>query len=91
MNGRPRDWAGRPEKEVRVYDLLDRLEVSYQRVDHEAAMTMEVCVPIGKDLLKEEAIDCHPCVNTSSLRLRTADLMQPLLPAMEHTSRRVTL
>ena len=26
----------------------------------------------------------HPCINTSSLRVKTADLIEKLLPAMEH-------
>ena len=43
MNGRPENEAGRLEKEIRVYDLLDSLGVDYQRVDHEAAMTMDAC------------------------------------------------
>ena len=41
--GRPADTSGRLEKEVRVYDLLDELGIEYQRVDHEAANTMEAC------------------------------------------------
>ena len=41
--GRPEDLTGRLEKEIRVYDLLDRLGIPYERVDHEAAMTMEAC------------------------------------------------
>ena len=174
VQGRPEDCAGRLEKEVRVYDLLDSLGVSYQRIDHEAAMTMEACaaidevldaticknlllcnrqctafyllmIPGGKafktsalskqigssrlsfaapeymerflditpgslsvlglmndkenhvellideDVLKGEYIGCHPCINTSSLRLRTEDLMEQILPAMGHTPRMVTL
>ncbi len=174
VQGRPEDCAGRLEKEVRVYDLLDSLGVSYQRIDHEAAMTMEACaaidevldaticknlllcnrqctafyllmIPGGKafktsalskqigssrlsfaapeymerflditpgslsvlglmndkenhvellideDVLKGEYIGCHPCINTSSLRLRTEDLMERILPAMGHTPRMVTL
>ncbi len=30
-------------KEMRSYDLLDSIGVSYERVDHDAAMTMEQC------------------------------------------------
>ena len=41
--GRPADTAGRLEKEIRVYDFLDKLGVIYDRVDHEALMTMEAC------------------------------------------------
>ena len=39
--GRPADTSGRQEKEIRVYDFLDKLGVIYDRVDHEALMTME--------------------------------------------------
>jgi Ala-tRNA(Pro) deacylase len=165
MEGRPADCSGRLEKEIRSYDLLDRLGVRYQRIDHEAAMTMEACVEIDKaldaticknlllcnrqcttfyllmlpgeknfrtsvlskeigssrlsfadakymeefldlkpvsvsilglmndknhrvkavideDVLKEEMFGCHPCVNTSSLRMKTSDLIHVILPAM---------
>lgn len=34
VKGRPADTADRLEKEIRVYDLLDKLNVSYERVDH---------------------------------------------------------
>lgn len=40
---------------------------------------------IDEDLLKEEYFGCHPCINTSSLRIATADLTAKLLPAMRHT------
>ena len=172
--GRPANCADRLEKEVRVYDLLDNLGVNYQRIDHEAAMTMEACVAIDEvmgatmcknlllcnrqctafyllllpgdkpfktsilskqigssrlsfasgeymerflditpgslsvlglmndheqqvqllideDVLKGEYIGCHPCINTSSLRLRTADLMEKIIPAMSHEPRIVNL
>ena len=39
---------------------------------------------IDRDLLKQESIGMHPCINTSSLRIKTADLMEKLLPAMGH-------
>ena len=173
-NGRPADLSGRLLKEVRSYDLLDSLGVEYQRIDHEAAMTMEACVEIDKvldaticknlllcnrqctdfyllmipgsktfktsvlskqigssrlsfadaqymeqflditpgsvsvlglmndhdnrvqllideDVLKGEFFGCHPCINTSSLRLRTADLMEKIIPAMHHEPRIVCL
>ena len=168
VQGRPADCSARLAKEVRVYDLLDRLGISYQRIDHEAAMTMEACAAvdevleaticknlmlcnrqktdfylllmpgdksfktkdlsaqigssrlsfaepefmeeflditpgslsvlglmndtghrvrllIDRDVLGGEFIGCHPCINTSSLRLRTADLMEKIIPAMGHT------
>ena len=40
VNGRPANCAGRLEKEIRCYDLLDSLGIDYRRIDHEAAMTM---------------------------------------------------
>ena len=172
--GRPEDCSGRLAKEVRCYDLLDRLDISYQRIDHEAAMTMEACeaidrvldavicknlllcnrqcttffllmIPgnkvfktsvlsrqigssrlsfadpeymekylditpgsvsvlglmndtenavqllIDEDVLKGEFFGCHPCINTSSLRIRTADLTEKILPAVHHEPRLVTL
>ena len=174
VNGRPADCAGRLPKEIRCYDLLDRLGVSYQRIDHEAAMTMEACEEIARvldavicknlllcnrqktsfyllmlpgekhfktsvlskeigssrlsfasaedmeellditpgsvsvlglmndhehrvellmdaDVVKGEYFGCHPCINTSSLRLKMSDLLDVILPAMEHTPRMVTL
>ena len=174
VKGRPETNEGRLEKEIRCYDLLDKLGVEYQRIDHEAAMTMEACVEIDKvldaticknlllcnrqntafyllmipgdkvfktsvlskeigssrlsfakpeymleylditpgsvsvlglmndhdhhvellvdaDVLKGEYFGCHPCINTSSLRIKTADLMEKIIPAMDHPARIVTL
>ena len=174
INGRPETNAGRLDKEIRCYDLLDRLGVAYQRIDHEAAMTMEACVEIDKaldaticknlllcnrqctafyllmlpgekhfktsvfskqigssrlsfaapeymekylditpgsvsvlglmndhenhveliideDILKGEYFGCHPCINTSSLRLKTEDLMEKIIPAMHHVPRIVAI
>ena len=167
VNGRPTDTQGRLNKEIRVYDFLDSLGVVYQRIDHEAAMTMEACEEIDRtleaticknlllcnrqetqfyllmlpgdkvfktknlsaqigssrlsfakaeymekylditpgslsvlglmndkdrmvrllideDVLTGEYIGCHPCINTSSLRIRTKDLIEKIIPAMEH-------
>ena len=172
--GRPATNEGRLEKEIRCYDLLDRLGVDFQRLDHEAAMTMEACVEIDKvldaticknlllcnrqctafyllmipgdkvfktsvlskeigssrlsfakpeymleylditpgsvsvlglmndhdhhvellmdeDVLKGEYFGCHPCINTSSLRIKTSDLMEKIIPAMDHPARIVSL
>ena len=174
VEGRPADCTGRLAKEVRVYDLLDKLEVAYQRIDHEAAMTMEACAEIDRvldaticknlllcnrqctsfyllmmpgeksfktsvfskqigssrlsfadpcymeeylditpgslsvmglmndhdhhvqllvdeDVLKGEYIGFHPCINTSSLRLKTRDLVEKIIPAMDHSFRLVTI
>ena len=39
---------------------------------------------IDEDVLQDEYIGCHPCVCTSSLKIRTADLMEKFLPATGH-------
>ena len=174
QHGRPADTAGRPEKELRAYDLLDRLGVSYDRVDHEPAMTMEICQEIDKvlqavicknlflcnrqetsfyllmipdtkvfhtkdlssqigsarlsfakaeymeqflditpgsvsvlglmndtehrvqllideDVLSSEFVGCHPCINTSSIKFRTSDLVEKVIPAMGHPFVKVKL
>ena len=39
---------------------------------------------VDRDLLNEETFGCHPCQNTSSLRFRTAELFERILPAMHH-------
>jgi Ala-tRNA(Pro) deacylase len=172
--GRPADCAGRLAKEVRTYDLLDALGISYFRTDHAPADTMEHCreidaclgVTICKNLFlcnrqrtswyllampgdkpfhtrelsgqlgiarlsfappedmerllditpgsvsvmglandRENAVrllldadlrgstwfGCHPCINTSSLKLRTADLLDVFLPAVHHAPTEVHL
>lgn len=45
----------------------------------------QVRLLVDKDLLEEEYLGCHPCINTSSLRLRTQDVFGPVLQAMGHT------
>ena len=55
--------------------------------DHEN----KVQLLIDEDVLKGEYFGCHPCINTSSLRLRTKDLMERILPAIKHQARLVTL
>ena len=167
ISGRPQDCSGRLDREIRTYDLLDSLGISYQRTDHEAADTMEECnkidavlgvvicknlfqcnkqatkfyllmmpgdkvfktkevshqigssrlsfaspedmvkhlglepgsvsimglmndlddsvqLLIDEDVLKDEYLGCHPCVNTSSLKIRTLDIIEKFLPAVKH-------
>ena len=42
----------------------------------------QVRLLIDKPLLEQEFIGCHPCVNTSVVKIRTADLLEKLLPAL---------
>ena len=37
---------------------------------------------IDKPLLEQETIGCHPCVNTSVVKIRTADVLEKLLPSL---------
>lgn len=39
---------------------------------------------IDEDVLKGEYIGCHPCINTSSLKFKTKDLLEVIIPAMKH-------
>ena len=176
QKGRPENTDNRLNKEIRVYDFLDKLGIQYQRIDHEAAMTMEACEEIDRalgdntticknlflcnrqetdfylllmpgdkpfktkdlsaqihsarlsfakpeymekylditpesvsvlglmndsekkvqllideDVMKEPYFGCHPCINTSSLKFTTEDLMQKIIPALEHEPVTVTL
>lgn len=174
FKGRPQDLSGRLEREVRVYDFLDSLEIEYIRTDHEPAQTMEDCNKIDKildvlicknlflcnrqktvfylllmpgdkpfktkelssqinsarlsfatedkmlefldiepgsvsimglmndkennvrllvdeDVLKGEFIGCHPCVNTSSIKLKTSDVFDKFLKAVNHNYTTVVL
>ena len=167
MQGRPADETGRLEKEIKVYDLLDRLGIEYERTDHEEANTMEACneidkaldvvmcknlflcnrqetqfyllmmpgekpfktkdiskqigsarlsfgkadfmeeyldirpgevsvmglmndtekhvqLLIDKPILESEFVGCHPCVNTSSMKMKTKDVLEKFLPAVGH-------
>ena len=49
-SGRPQNAEERLPKERCVYDFLDRLGVTYGRIDHAPAMTMEVCAEIDRVL-----------------------------------------
>lgn len=165
--GRPAEIQGRQEKEICVYDLLDRLQIEYFRVDHEPVMTIAACeevdqtlgiqicknlflcnrqktkfyllvlpgekslqtkqlscqIPtsrlsfasgedmekylnvspgsatimglifdpenrvqllVDEELLAQPWYGCHPCVNTSSIRLRTEDVFGKYLEAVHH-------
>ena len=172
--GRPADRTDRLAKEVRTYDLLDKLAIPYSRMDHTATATMEDChdidtrldiaicknlflcnaqktdfyllmmpgekkfktavlskqigsarlsfagpefmeeflditpgsvsvlglmndtehrvqLLIDEDVLSSEFVGCHPCINTSSIRFRTSDLMEKVIPAMGHPFVKVKL
>ena len=39
---------------------------------------------IDEDVLRDPYIGCHPCINTSSLKIATADILEKFLPAVHH-------
>lgn len=39
---------------------------------------------VDEDVLRGEWVGMHPAINTTSLKLRTKDLFETVLPAMEH-------
>ena len=55
--------------------------------DSENAVTLL----IDSDLLNDEYIGCHPCVNTSSLKLKMSDVLNKFLPAVNHAYTAVRL
>ena len=46
---------------------------------------------IDEDVLKDDYLGCHPCVNTSSIKLRTEDVIKKFLPAVGHNYQTVHL
>ena len=46
---------------------------------------------IDNDVLKQEFVGCHPCINTSSLKFRTKDLTEKIIPALKHSYKLVNL
>ena len=39
---------------------------------------------VDEDVLKGEYLGCHPCINTSSLKLKTREVFEIFLPAVSH-------
>ena len=74
QNGRPADAAGRMDKEIRTYDFLDGLGVDYQRMDHEAAFTMEACKEV------DEALGVEMCKNLFLCNRQKTDFYLLLIP-----------
>ena len=51
----------------------------------------QVKLLIDEDVLEGEYLGCHPCVCTSSLKMKTADVVNKFLPATGHTFKTVHL
>lgn len=46
---------------------------------------------IDRDLAEKEYFGCHPCINSSSLKIKTADVIERVIPAMHHAPTYVDL
>jgi len=46
---------------------------------------LKVRLVIDKDLLDKEYFGCHPCDNSSSLKIKTEDIMNKFIPSTHHT------
>ena len=73
--GRPVDAEGREAREMRTYDLLDRLGISYARVDHAPADTMEACVAV------DAALGATMCKNLFLCNRQQTDFYLLMMPA----------
>lgn len=51
----------------------------------------QVHLVIDKDLLTQDTIGCHPCINTSSLNIKTSDILDKFLVHTSHSYEAVTL
>ena len=60
--------------------LLDITPGSVSMNDKENAVQLLV----DEDVLQGEYLGCHPCINTSSLKMRTKDVFERFLPAVHH-------
>ena len=51
----------------------------------------QVQLYIDKDVLAEEYLGCHPCVNTASIKLKISDVVEKFLPHVHHDYKVVEL
>lgn len=72
--GRPADAAGRLPKELRTYDLLDRLGIPYWRIDHDATATIEDCHDVDK------LLDIEICKNLFLCNAQKTDFYMLMMP-----------
>ena len=46
---------------------------------------------IDEDVLGHTCVGCHPCINTSSIRIPTEEMLQKVIPALAHPPQIVKL
>ncbi len=75
-------------------DMLKYLDIEPGAVSIMGLMNdhdRQVKLLIDEDVLADEYLGCHPCVCTSSLKIKTADIVEKFLPATGHTFQTVHL
>ncbi len=75
-------------------DMLKYLDIEPGAVSVMGLMNdkgSEVQLLIDEDVLEGEYIGCHPCVCTSSLKMRTHDVVEKFIPATGHSIKVVHL
>ncbi|MCD8147886.1 MAG: prolyl-tRNA synthetase associated domain-containing protein [Clostridiales bacterium] len=79
---------GTPEDMERLLNVTPG-SVSVMGLQYDRANQVQLVV--DRAVLEQEYFGCHPCINTSSLKLKTADVMGKFLPAVHHEMIQVTL
>lgn len=51
----------------------------------------EVTLLLDRDIANSEYVRCHPCINTSTLKIKTSDIIEKYLPAVKHSYMTVDL
>lgn len=80
INSARLSFAG-PEKMAEYLDITPG-SVSIMGLANDTENHVQLLV--DEDVLAAEYVGCHPCINTSSLKLKTADLLKVFLPAVGH-------
>lgn len=44
----------------------------------------EVQLLLDREIYESEFVRCHPCINTSTLKIKTKDILEKFLPAVKH-------
>ncbi|MBQ7969328.1 MAG: prolyl-tRNA synthetase associated domain-containing protein [Clostridia bacterium] len=44
----------------------------------------EVQLLLDREIAQSEYVRCHPCINTSTLKIKTSDIIEKYLPAVKH-------
>ena len=77
--------------EAHMEEMLDLLPGSVSIMGLANDTEHRVQLVIDREVLEGEYLGCHPCMNTSSIKLKTKDVLEKFLPAVRHTATVVDL